>query len=62
MDDELKKRFDFIRSKDKDNRSMQKELEWLINARYETLREKSVTGLYLDGPQPADYEVKKGGK
>ena len=34
MDEQTKNKLDYIRSKDKDNRSIQKELEWLISERY----------------------------
>jgi predicted transcriptional regulator len=34
MDDDTKKKLDYIRAKEKDNRSIQKELEWLIEQRY----------------------------
>jgi hypothetical protein len=38
MDDDTKKKLDYIRSKEVDNRSIQKELEWLIQRRYGELR------------------------
>jgi hypothetical protein len=37
MDDNTKSKLDKIRSKENDNRSIQKELEWLIHDRYSTL-------------------------
>ena len=33
MDDNTKKKLDYIRAKERDNRSIQKELEWLIEQR-----------------------------
>ena len=38
MDDEIKKKLDYVRSANQDNRSIQKELEWLINKRYEEVK------------------------
>jgi predicted transcriptional regulator len=34
MDDDTKKKLDYIRAKKRDNRSIQKEIEWLIEQRY----------------------------
>ena len=34
MDTDTKKKLDYIRAKERDNRSIQKEIEWLISQRY----------------------------
>jgi predicted transcriptional regulator len=38
MDDNTKKKLDYIRAKERDNRSIQKELEWLIEQRYAEIK------------------------
>lgn len=38
MDIDTKKKLDYIRAKERDNRSIQKELEWLIEQRYAEIK------------------------